>query len=167
MTDDTTPETTDDTQPETTDEPTNNADFAPGEAPAAVETEEAPAYVEIPDRSTPNAKRALEAARNVGVDVAEVRTTSKGFIVPAAVGDEYDRLLAAESDDGTAVTDPTPDPTTPPPADPATGETSGPAEPKRNGSKADWEAYAATQGYNVDEGLSRDELADRYATPAE
>ena len=59
------------------------------------------------------------------------------------------------------VTEPvTPGPTTPPPP-PAV------PEPARNGSKADWVAYAVSKGADQAEAeaLSRDELVAKYGTP--
>lgn len=64
-----------------------------------------------------------------------------------------------------------PDAGGPPPKDLDDGSTDEPAAadlgdeaepPAKSAKKADWEAYAATQGYDPDEGLTKDEMVDRY-----
>lgn len=145
-------------------QPENNADIPADQAPE-VDVNAEPQYTEIPNRSSANAKRALQAAENVdGFDFADVRTTSTGFLVPSAVGTEYERLLAEENAATTAIPEPT-EPTGD--AGQQAGEPTQPievVEPKKSGSKKDWEAFAATKGYDVAEDLSRDELVARFGT---
>lgn len=52
-------------------------------------------FVQGKDQET--ARRLLDAAARVGVDVQEVRTVNGGFVVPDAVWDATQEQLAAET----------------------------------------------------------------------
>jgi hypothetical protein len=123
------------------------------------------------DRDT--AVALLKAADDTGQPVESVRTVMDGFVVPTVVADAYEEALgakanevrrredaaaaAAAEEDGEVVG-----------AASITGSNEGEegdkgAEaPAKSASKGDWEAYAASQGYDAEEGLTKDQLIERY-----
>jgi regulator of protease activity HflC (stomatin/prohibitin superfamily) len=121
------------------------------------------------DRDT--AVALLKAADDTGQPVESVRMD--GFVVPTVVADAYEEALgakanevrrredaaaaAAAEEDGEVVG-----------AASITGSNEGEAgdtgaeAPAKSASKGDWEAYAASQGYDAEEGLTKDQLIERY-----
>lgn len=108
-------------------------------------------YGIIAGRGRDTAIKALAAAKVAGVDSRLVKTVDEGYLVPIAVLDAFDESneSAPEAEDVQNLN--------------ADAEEEEIAYPARNASKAAWQKWAVdTQGYDADEGLTRDELIERY-----
>ena len=139
------------------------------------------------DRDT--AVALLKAADDAGYPVESVRTVTDGFVVPAEVADKYEetigkdakevRRFEEEPDEPTNVRQSTEEPVTDSEianvglenSGDTTAEAAvasreqgdeGASAPAKSASKGDWEAYAVSQGYDADEGLTKDQLIERY-----
>lgn len=79
----------------------------------------------------------LARADKAGVDPTSIRVTNGGYYVPEELLSDADKAAA----------------------EPEAEESGAPA---KNAAKADWVAYASEQGYDESEGLTKDELIERY-----
>lgn len=132
----------------------------------------------------------LKAADDVGAPVESVRTVMDGFVVPSEVADKYEESVAeAERNEVRRFEEDAEQPTnvrqsnTEPVTDSEianvglenSGDTTAEAAvasreqgdkgadvPAKSASKGDWEAYAVSQGYDTEEGLTKDQLIERY-----
>jgi hypothetical protein len=112
------------------------------------------------DRDT--AVALLKAADDTGHPVESVRTVMDGFVVPAEVADKYEEAVAAKSRKEVRRFE-SAEEASGEAADESEGEGDEGAEvPAKSASKGDWEAYAASQGYDAEEGLTKDQLIERY-----
>jgi hypothetical protein len=112
------------------------------------------------DRDT--AVALLKAADDTGHPVESVRTVMDGFVVPAEVADKYEEAVAAKSRKEVRRFE-SAEEASGEAADESEGEGDEGAEvPAKSASKGDWEAYAVSQGYDAEEGLTKDQLIERY-----
>ena len=112
------------------------------------------------DRDT--AVALLKAADDTGYPVESVRTVMDGFVVPAEVADKYEEAVAAKSRKEVRRFE-SAEEASGEAADESEGEGDEGAEvPAKSASKGDWEAYAVSQGYDAEEGLTKDQLIERY-----
>lgn len=94
-------------------------------------------------RSKANAKALLEAAKLLGYPSTVVRTTRTGYMAPEDVVQTV--LGVAHIEQGVQYPAPEPEPTPIP-------------KPRGNGSREAWAEYAASQGVEITDDLSRDDI---------
>lgn len=149
---------------------------------------------EIKGHGRDQARRVLAAAMAAGLPAASVRTSQGGYLLPEEALEAYEAIAAMSDEEFEAArkvgvqengivsfrlaTDEDPDE----PEGDAGGETDGDDEseegddesskteleyPKGNASQEAWESFAVEHfGYNPEEGLSRNELAEKYGKSA-
>lgn len=113
------------------------------------------AFVE--PRNPDTARALLEAAESLDLEAGVVRTQQGGYIAPTEVVEKYQ---ATVGDDAGEVT--TSEQLAEAQAAEAKTAEAGDDVPAKSASKGDWVAYAASQGYDESEGLTKDELIERY-----
>lgn len=102
------------------------------------------AFVE--PRSPETARALLDAAKELDLDASVVQTQQGGYLAPSEVVEKFQR------GDGVSVTEA---------SDSEPAEESE-ARPAVSASKGEWVAFAKTQDYDESEGLTKDELIERY-----
>jgi hypothetical protein len=99
-------------------------------------------------RSKANAQALLAAAKGLGFPATVVKTTRSGYMAPQEVVDAA--LGVDHIQEGVVYPEPSPAPSAP-----RTEET---PKPRGNGSREAWAEYAAAQGAEITDDLSRDDI---------
>lgn len=128
-------------------------------------------FILIEGRGRANAVLALAATKLAGHDEAVVRTVNNGYEVPEDAQEFYDRLVAGEEleapegEEGSEKENDEPSDTGDAEEEESTDITVELVDPAKNASKAVWEAFAHEHhGYDVSEGLTRDQIIERYGS---
>ena len=123
---------------------------------------EGDAFVE--PRNVETVRGLLTAAAELGLESSVVRTQQGGYLAPVKVVAKFQESV--EDDTATITSAPSTEEedeeTEETEEEPEVEDEETDAPPAKNASKADWEAYAVANGYEPDEGLTKEQLIERF-----